>query len=629
MSDILRFLKTIDDEYLIGLSNKGIVKRSYKDLETTDVQVTVQGEEILGQCGDAQVTLRLPITNSACSCPSTSICKHVIMTILAARKATESAGGADPTTASAGESAAASAMGAGPVAANAGSPRETAAGSTVEAGSAAENPAGSSSESTEGKVAGSTVETDPAAMQAMENVGRTEIEPKDELLEVPAERMKKSVGNKDWIKLLTQTDFAQDFEMTEGKMLTVRNLKTNVTVKLCFPLELSTCSACHDDKLCVHKAAALLAYQVKKGATAVEELMDAAAQQTEEFDEESVPDTLADLRIFLEDLLMAGSARLSPETPLGLERLALRAHNARLPDLEEKLRVLAESVAGYLGRNAKITASDLMRKIAECYGLAERMESMIAEGKSVYSLAGAFRSDYVDVPELLLHGVGMRAFESATGYAGKTLYFFEEKSRMFYTYTVARPTIYEKGTRRGRAAESVPWGLNCSLSQLSAATVRLRGGKANAGRRLSSTSAAHADLITVSGTLPEGIDETIYDDFEALWQAYLAKTRETEEELPEADKLFLIRPAEMLDVHYDEVNQKLVFWLEDLGGRRLRGELAYSKQEEMAIRSLERLEKKLQRKEEEMPVFLGVFYASEGECCFYPIETIEGKRLME
>lgn len=547
MSDILRFLKTIDEEYLIGLSNKGIVKRSYKDLETTDVQVTEQGEEIVGQCGDAQVTLRLPITNSTCSCPSTSICKHMIMTILATQKL--------------GDASAESAN--------------------------------------------------------------------DELLEIPAERMKKSVGNKDWIKLLSQTDFAQDFEMTEGKMLTVRNLKTDVTVKLCFPIELSTCSACHDDKLCVHKAAAILAYQMQKGVTNLEELMDEAAQQTEEFDAESVPDTLADLRIFLEDLLMAGSARLSPETPLGLERLALRAHNAKLPDLEEKLRVLAKSVAGYQGRMAKITASDLMRRIAECYELTECMEKTLAEGKSVYSLAGTFRSDYADVPELLLHGVGMRAFESASGYAGKTIYFFEEKSKTFYTYTIARPTIYEKGTRRGYATETVPWGLNCSFAQLSTATIRLRGGKANADRRLSSTSAAHADLITVSGALPEGIDETIYDDFEELWKAYLTKTMGSGEELSEADKLFLIRPSEMLDVHYDEVNQKLVFWLEDFGGRRLRGELVYSKQEEMAIRSLERLEKKLQRKEEEMPVFIGVFYASEGECCFYPIETIEAKRLME
>ncbi|MBR4731553.1 MAG: hypothetical protein IK081_02190 [Lachnospiraceae bacterium] len=599
MSNVLQFLKTIDDEYLTGLSNKGIVKRSYKDLETTDVQVTEQGEEILGQCGDAQVTLKLPITNSTCSCPSTSICKHVIMTILAAQKL-------------------------GDVSQENANVTASAAASVGDAGS--ENGAASPENANTTANAGNASKEN---VTAGEPLGNKVAEPKDELLEVPAERMKKSVGNKDWIKLLTQTDFEQDFEMTEGKMLTVRNLKTEVTVKLCYPLELSTCSACHDDKLCVHKAAALLAYQVKKGAAAVEELMDAAAQQTEEFDEESVPDTLADLRIFLEDLLMAGSARLSTETPLGLERLALRAHNAKLPDLEEKLRVLAESVAGYLGRKAKITASDLMRKIAECYGLTERMENMIAGGKSVYSLAGTFRSDYVDVPELLLHGVGMRAFESASGYAGKTLYFFEEKSKTFYTYTVARPTIYEKGTRRSHAAETVPWGLNCSLSQLSTATVRLRGGKANAGRRLSSTSTAHADLITVSGALPEGIGETIYDDFEALWKAYLAKTKETEEELPEADKLFLIRPGEMLDVHYDEVNQKLVFWLEDLGGRRLRGELAYSKQEEMAIRSLERLEKKLQRKEEEMPVFLGVFYASEGECCFYPIETIEGKRLAE
>ena len=585
MSEILRFLETIDEEYLIGLSNKGIVKRSYKDLETTDVQVTLQNEEISGQCGDAQVTLRRPITNSTCSCPSTSICKHVIMTILAAQKAGENTAGADSADAKTGESVAT----AGPADAKAGE-------STADA-------------------------------KAAKNVAQESPEAGDALSEISAERLKKSIGSKEWIRLLTQTDFDQDFEMTEGKLLTVHNRRTDVTVKLIFPLELSTCSACHDDRLCVHKAAAILARQMRKGVTSLEELMD-VAQQADEFDEERIPDVLRDLRILLEDLLMAGSARLSSEMPLGLERMALRAHNARLPVLEEKLRVLAENVAGYLGRVARVTAADLMSRIAECFGVMERMEAMLADGKSVYSLAGTFRSDYSDVPELLLHGVGMRAFESASGYAGKTLYFFEEKTKIFYTYTVARPTIYEKGARRNYAAEAVPWGLVCTLTQLSAATVRLRGGKANGGRRLSSTSQARAELITVGGILPEDIAETIYDDFEALWKAYLAKVMKYGEDLSEADKLFLIRPNQFINVHYDEIAQKLVFWFEDIGGRRLRGELVYSRQEEAAIKSIEKLEKKLKCKEEEMPVFLGVFYAENGECCFYPIETVGQDRLV-
>jgi hypothetical protein len=176
--------------------------------------------------------------------------------------------------------------------------------------------------------------------------------------------------------------------------------------------------------------------------------------------------------------------------------------------------------------------------------------------------------------------------------------------------------------------DTVPWGLNCTLTQLSTATVRLKNGKANAAGRLSSTSQAKADLITVGGVLPDNIGETMYDDFEELWDAYRKRMEATGEELSEAEKLFLIRPKRLLDMYYDETRQALLFWFEDLEGRRLRGELIFSKQEETAIRSLEKLEKK-QGDGEELPVFLGVLYADEGECSFYPIETIGEGRLTE
>ena len=575
MSELRRFLGTVDEEYLIGLSNKGIVKRSYKDLENTTVEITEEGEEIRGTCGDAQVVLKLPLTNSTCSCPSTSICKHVIMTILAAKNT----GG-----------------------------EET-------------EPKAQATEKPQEDVKAQTEE--PAA-------------PKEDLtekiLQVPAEKLKKALSGKDWIKLLTQTDFSEDFEIQKEKLITVRNAKTNATVKLTTPLELSTCSVCHDEKLCFHKAGAILAMQLQAGVINLESLMDAAAEQSEEFDEESVPEVLADLKAFLDELFMVGGARLSPETPLAAERFALRAHNARLPKLEDQLRALAETISGYQGRQAKVTVSDVCQRLTECYAYVRLLERTLAEGKSVYSLAGAFRSEYADVPELMLHGIGMRAFESATGFAGKTLYFFEENTKRFYTYTVARPTIYDKKEmpkyRRQMLTDTVPWGLNCTLTQLSTATVRLKNGKANAAGRLSSTSQARADLITVGGVLPDNIGETMYDDFEELWDAYRKRMEATGEELSEAEKLFLIRPKRLLDMHYDETRQALLFWFEDLEGRRLRGELIFSKQEETAIRSLEKLEKK-QGDGEELPVFLGVLYADEGECSFYPIETIGEGRLTE
>ena len=610
MSKLRQFLETVDEEYLIGLSNKGIVKRSYKDLDNTTVEITEEGEEIRGICGDAQVVLKLPLTNSTCSCPSTSICKHIIMTLLTARKA-----GGDAQSAMAQE--AMNSQG-----------NALAQESTNNQGEAPaqEAPAAAGEESPKGTA---SREESPKGTVSREESPKEELGEK--ILRVPSEKLKKALPSKDWIKLLTQTNFSEDFEIQKEKLITVRNAKTNSTVKLTYPFELSTCSICHDEKLCFHKVGAILAMQLQAGIIQLEALMDAAVEQSEEFDEESVPEVLTDLKAFLSELFLIGGARLSPETSLGAERFALRAHNARLPKLEDQLRALAETITGYQGRLAKVTVSTVMQRLTECYAYIELLERTMAEGKSVYSLAGAFHTAYSDVPELMLHGIGMRAFESATGYAGKPIYFFEANTKRFYTYTVARPTIYEKANVKYRPqsqSEVVPWGLNCTLVQLSASTIKLKNGKANEAGRLSSTSQARADLITVGGALPDSIGDTIYDDFEELWAAYRKRMNAMGEEISEAEKLFLIRPKNLLNMHYDEIRQKLLFWFEDFAGRRLRGELAYSKQEEMAIRSLERLEKKCSEGKE-LPVFLGVLYAEEGECSFYPIETIGEGRLTE
>lgn len=40
MSDWQSVLQEIDDDYLIGISNKGIVKRAYKDMETIPCEIS-------------------------------------------------------------------------------------------------------------------------------------------------------------------------------------------------------------------------------------------------------------------------------------------------------------------------------------------------------------------------------------------------------------------------------------------------------------------------------------------------------------------------------------------------------------------------------------------------------------
>ena len=82
MSDWQSALQEIDDDYLIGISNKGIVKRAYKDMETISCGVMQNGlsteEKIEVHVGEETVQIRLPLGESTCSCPSRSICRHIV-----------------------------------------------------------------------------------------------------------------------------------------------------------------------------------------------------------------------------------------------------------------------------------------------------------------------------------------------------------------------------------------------------------------------------------------------------------------------------------------------------------------------------------------------------------------------
>ena len=78
-------LTDVDDDYLIGISNKGIVKRAYKDKEESAAEVQRLEDEAVVKVGEETVTVRFPLGESKCTCPSRSICRHVVQAILTLR----------------------------------------------------------------------------------------------------------------------------------------------------------------------------------------------------------------------------------------------------------------------------------------------------------------------------------------------------------------------------------------------------------------------------------------------------------------------------------------------------------------------------------------------------------------
>ena len=76
------FIDILDDDYLIGISNKGTVNRAKKDLEKVQsITYKFNDENIEFVIDDITCLVNDEVQKYKCSCPSRSICKHVICAI--------------------------------------------------------------------------------------------------------------------------------------------------------------------------------------------------------------------------------------------------------------------------------------------------------------------------------------------------------------------------------------------------------------------------------------------------------------------------------------------------------------------------------------------------------------------
>lgn len=77
------FINSLDEDYLIGISNKGTVNRAKKDLDKVQaITYEIKDENIEFIIDDITCLVSDEVQKYKCSCPSRSICKHVIMCYL-------------------------------------------------------------------------------------------------------------------------------------------------------------------------------------------------------------------------------------------------------------------------------------------------------------------------------------------------------------------------------------------------------------------------------------------------------------------------------------------------------------------------------------------------------------------
>ncbi|MDE5884610.1 MAG: hypothetical protein K2H29_05980 [Oscillospiraceae bacterium] len=87
-----------DESYLVGMSNKGIYKRACKDLESCGDEISIKNLENSDHLNHLEISvggevchIKDPLWESACSCPSRTVCRHLITAILWLRENSENA----------------------------------------------------------------------------------------------------------------------------------------------------------------------------------------------------------------------------------------------------------------------------------------------------------------------------------------------------------------------------------------------------------------------------------------------------------------------------------------------------------------------------------------------------------
>ncbi len=559
MEELKSLIQQVDDDYLIGLSNKGIVKRAYKDFGQETPNIVWQEKDIQVSLKEETCVIKNPLGESTCSCPSKNICRHIMTAILWIKESLK-----------------------------------------------------------EEKV--ETIETQDTQTE-IKKTEEQKIETKQieiqlkEVLEFPIEKLKRICGLNRYRQFLARLKAGVSIPMEESSIVVIKFPWENVTVKLLEPFAYSACS-CHSKELCVHKAQASLFYQFQKGKITLQQL-ESLLEEEKTFDEALIKQTCEQICEKIGEQICTGLSRQSKEVSDELEWLAVMAHRAGLPQLENWLREGATMYHQYFSRTALFRSEELLRKLLQIYRRSTKLIHANNQ-KEIATLAGTFKESYELVGQLHLMGVGSRTFHSKTGYEGEIYYFLEMEQKKWYTWTDARPIFYEGTKRRPTYTlenTSAPWELLCTREQMMELEFKLNHAKVASGGRLSVSQETKGTIIEKRDLTNEAFTSMIVWNYETLAEQIL---------LEQTEKLALIGAVDWGETSFDKIGQQFFWKLYDKEGRTLFISLKYTKEDKMLIHMLERLEKRLKNYEKKEIFFFGLLYLDEEKrICLYPIEFFQ------
>ena len=524
-----QFVPFANEAFLVTLANKGLYKRALKDLETTgQVELTVTDGRLQIRLDDITVSLDPNVAQSTCSCPSKTVCKHILMGILVA-------------------------------AGYASSESETA-------------PAGCENVSP-------NATPEPPSSEAWK-----------ELKNVDLALLRKQAGKKlfeDTLRLI-QDGWTADF--TEGDILEATINTESITVY--FPKEDSLNRAvckCGESGLCKHKLIAILSYLSLEGTLSSD--TDGSQPELSLLTEDTL-NVLKGTSRFILGILEKGLISCGENEAETAIQYSIWLETCGIGNLARLFRSLSSDIENMLAKHVGFQPLTTFATLSRLHNTITLILRNTQNNKMLSRLIEGTRSDYYTTPVGHFTGLGAYPWQTRSGYFGITAYFFYHEKQSICTLTSSMADYYEQtqslvtpeNLNRQLEMQSF-WNNNASLARLSSSTLVLRNFKLNRQQRLSSSTQTQCEIenkVTISGldallAIPELSDPTLRP--EERYDYFRKK---------QPEQLALVPFTHLSEVYFDPSEQKLYFTAinEQVEAK---GSLAYSELNRNAIRKLEQL----------------------------------------
>ena len=270
--------------------------------------------------------------------------------------------------------------------------------------------------------------------------------------------------------------------------------------------------------------------------------------------------------------------------------LAVWAQGAQLYRLALLLRRIADHVDMLLERAGGADEQRLFDELTLAYALASALQAAGEDRKSPVALVGRARTEYEEVGQLELLGLGTSAWRSASGYLGLTMLFWSPSQLAFLSCTDARPEVQGfNPVARYKAAG--PWSGLGAPAVATGRKIMLTGAMLSAGGRISASDKTHATLMPADASAFIAAIK-----FCSLWtDLTLERAARHRSLLAEPQPLkdwVVLKPKSFRRPEFDAARQTLLWALLDDQGNVLNAEVPYDIYTAPVIERLELLEPK-------------------------------------